>query len=154
MMSGIIVGVDGSDQSCHALGWALREAVQRHAPLTVMTVRPVPARPATELYWAPLVYSEGSLDQEQARHAVQRLVDKTARGIGEPLPEVTVSLATGDPAEELVKATRDADLLVVGSRGAGGFAQLLLGSVSRKVAQRAHCPVMIIPPARCATTGS
>jgi nucleotide-binding universal stress UspA family protein len=91
-MSGIIVGVDGSDQSCHALGWALREAVQRHAPLTVMTVRPVPARPATELYWAPLVYSEGSLDQEQARHAVQRLVDKTARGIGEPLPEVTVGI--------------------------------------------------------------
>ena len=51
-MPGIIVGVDGSDHSRLALAWALREAAQHHAPLTVMTVHPAPVRPATRIFWA------------------------------------------------------------------------------------------------------
>ena len=67
-------------------------------------------------------------------------MDRVAKEIGETVPEVTVSVTEGDPAEELVKASRDADLLVVGSRGSGGFARLLMGSVSSQVTHHAACP--------------
>jgi nucleotide-binding universal stress UspA family protein len=59
-----------------------------------------------------------------------------------------VSVVRGDPAEELVKASRDADLLVVGSRGTGAFAALLMGSVSSKVIHHAACPVVVVPGPR------
>jgi nucleotide-binding universal stress UspA family protein len=75
-------------------------------------------------------------------------VDQVANEIGETGPEVTVSVSAGDPAEELVKAPRDADMLVVGSRGSGGFARLLMGSVSSQVTHHAACPVVIIPGSR------
>ena len=126
-MPGIIVGVDGSDHSRLALTWAMREAVQHHAPLTVMTVRPAPVRPATRIFWAVPDLPDDSYDLEFARKALQEFVDQVANEIGETVPEITVSVAEGDPAEELVKASRDADLLVVGSRGSGGFARLLDG---------------------------
>jgi len=57
-------------------------------------------------------------------------------------------VSEGDPAEELIKASRDADLLVVGSRGSGGFAKLLVGSVSSQVTHHAACPVVIVPGSR------
>ena len=59
-----------------------------------------------------------------------------------------MTVVTGDPAEELIKASSDADMLVVGSRGNGGFARLLLGSVSSKVMHHAACPVTVIPERR------
>ena len=144
-MPGIIVGVDGSDHSRLALAWAMREAGQHHAPLTVMTVRPAPVRPATRIFWAEPDYPEDSHNLEFTRKAVQELADKVANEIGETVPEMTVSVSEGDPAEELIKASRDADLLVVGSRGSGGFARLLVGSVSSQVTHHAACPVVIIP---------
>jgi nucleotide-binding universal stress UspA family protein len=147
-MSGIIVGVDGSDHSRLALAWAMREAVQHHVPLTVMTVRPAPVRPATRIFWAVPDLPDNSHDPELARKALQEFVDKAANEIGETGPEVTVSVSAGDPAEELVKASRDADMLVVGSRGSGGFARLLMGSVSSQVTHHATCPVVIIPGSR------
>ena len=147
-MSGIIVGVDGSDHSRLALAWAMREAVQHHVPLTVMTVRPAPVRPATRIFWAVPDLPDNSHDPELARKAVQEFVDKVANEIGETGPEVAVSVSAGDPAEELVKASRDADMLVVGSRGSGGFARLLMGSVSSQVTHHAACPVVIIPGSR------
>ena len=147
-MSGIIVGVDGSDHSRLALAWAMREAAQRHAPLTVMTVRPAPVRPATRIFWAVPAYPEDSHDAELTRKAVREFADKVANEIGETTPEITVSVSEGDPAEELVKASRDADLLVVGSRGSGGFAKLLMGSVSSQVTHHAACPVVIVPGSR------
>jgi nucleotide-binding universal stress UspA family protein len=82
-MHGIIVGVDGSDHSLHALRWAGTES-------------------------GPGIR------------------DKAASEISETVPEVTVSVTTGEAAEELVTASRDADMLVVGSRGSGGFSRLLL----------------------------
>ena len=66
-MSGIVVGVDGSDGSGHALGWAMREAALRHVPLTVMTVRPGPAQQATLIFWGLRTLPEGGLSHEQAR---------------------------------------------------------------------------------------
>jgi nucleotide-binding universal stress UspA family protein len=142
-MAGIIVGVDGSEHYRRALAWAMREAVKHHLPLTVMSIHPPAARPATSIYWGVHSYPENSFDPELARAAVQQFVDKVAGEIGE-VPEITVSVGTGDVAEELVNASPDADMLVVGSRGGGGFARLLIGSVSSQVVQHASCPVVVI----------
>ncbi len=147
-MPGIIVGVDGSDHSYRALVWAMHEAAQHTMPLTVMTVSPFPARPAAMTLWGLPTLPEGGFNQEHARRAVQEPVDKAASEISGTTPQVTVSVATGQPAEELVMASRDADLLVVGSRGTGGFTRLLLGSVSSQVVHHAACPVVVIPAAR------
>ncbi len=147
-MPGIFVGVDGSDHSRGALGWAIREAAQHHVPLTVVTVQPSPVRPATEIYWGVHALPADSGDQDLVRKEVQEFVNKVVHEIGETPPEVTVSVVTGDPAEELIKASRDADMLVVGSRGSGGFANLLLGSVTSKVTHHAACAVVVIPRTR------
>jgi len=144
-MPEIVVGVDGSDHSRAALRWAMREAALCHLPLTVMTVDPGPVRPATMSYWGLHTYPENSHDLDHVRATVQEFVDKAASEIGETAPEVTVSVATGQPTEELLRASQDADLLVVGSRGTGRFTRLLLGSVSSHVLQKAACAVVVIP---------
>jgi nucleotide-binding universal stress UspA family protein len=144
-MPGIVVGVDGSEHSRHALGWAMREAAQHHLPLTVITVRRARAHPATEIYWPMPDYPDGtSLDEEGVREAVRKMVDQAATETGEPVADVTVTVTTGNPAEELVRASRDADMLVVGPHGSGGFASLLLGSVSSQVVHHAACPVVVV----------
>jgi nucleotide-binding universal stress UspA family protein len=142
---GILVGVDGSDHSRHATRWAMQEAVLRQVPLTVMTVRPGVVRPATTVFWGLHIYPEHTHNEDLVRDAVQELVDKVASEVGGALPAVTVTVASGNAAEELVNASRDADLLVVGSRGAGGFGRLLVGSVSSQVVHHAVCPVVVIP---------
>jgi nucleotide-binding universal stress UspA family protein len=146
-MSGIIVGVDGSDHSRRALSWAIREAERRKVPLTVLTVHPDPVRPATGIYWGVPEHSEGSADLEVARTQVRAWADQVASDIGASAPEVQVTVVTGDPASRLIAASRDADLLVVGSRGGGPVVQRLLGSISSKVEHHAACPVVVIPAA-------
>jgi nucleotide-binding universal stress UspA family protein len=143
-MSGIVVGVDGSDHSHRALMWAMRQAAQQHVPLTVVAVRPDPVRPATGIYWGAHAYPEDTHNPEVARKAIQEIVEQVENEIGETAPQVTVNVVTGDPAEELIKASRDADIVVVGSRGSGGFASLLMGSVSSKITHHAACPVVVI----------
>ena len=142
-MAGIIVGVDGSESSRRALGWAMREAASHHLPLAVMTVHQDPARPATGIYWG--VRPETRFDPGPAQKALQEIVDHVASEIGETVPEVAVFVTTGEAAEELIKASHDADMLVVGSRGSGGFTRLLLGSVSSHVTHHAACPVVVVP---------
>jgi nucleotide-binding universal stress UspA family protein len=142
-MPGIVVGVDGSDHSHRALIWAMRQAAMQHAPLTVLAVRPEPVRPATGIYWGVHAYPEDSHNADVARKAVGQIVEQARNEIGETAPQVTVNVVTGDPAHELISASHDADLVVVGSRGSGGLAWLL-GSVSSKVAHHAACPVVVI----------
>jgi nucleotide-binding universal stress UspA family protein len=113
-----------------------------------MTVRPAPAHPATDIYWAVPDLPAAAFDEDAARKDLREFVDKVAAGISAAAPEITVTAIAGDPAEELIRASRDAGLLVVGSRGSGGFARLLMGSVSTKVAHHAACPVVLIPGAR------
>ena len=92
---------------------------------------------------------EDAAEQEKARQAAEEMTLKVTGQLGEPQPaSVTVHAVTGFPAKELIEASRHADLLVVGSRGAGGFAKLLLGSVSSQVVHHSHCPVVVVPSER------
>ena len=142
-MSGIIVGVDGSGHSQRALEWAMKEATLRHAPLTVLTVHEA----IRGYYGGVSSFPDDPELTEKARGAAQAEADQVLAGLGDSHPEsVTVQAVNSFPVEELVNASKDADLIVLGSRGAGGFARLMLGSVSSQVAQHAHCPVTIIPP--------
>jgi nucleotide-binding universal stress UspA family protein len=148
-MSGILVGVDGSGHSRRALCWAIHEAALHHVPLTVLTVREPSVYPATEVLWNVHNYSENSPeDLGAAEVAVQDLVEKIEADTGLTVPSVTVNAACGGVARELVKASRYADLVVVGSRGNGGFAGLRTGSVASQVVHHAACSVAVIPPAR------
>jgi nucleotide-binding universal stress UspA family protein len=142
-MPGIIVGLDGSGHSQLALEWAMKEAAIRHAPLTVLTVDQAVAG----YYRGMAVDPEAPTRTEEVRQAVQTETDKALAGLEGPHPEsVTVTAIHGFPVEELIKAASDADMIVLGSRGAGGFTRLLMGSVASQVAQHAHCPVLIVPP--------
>jgi len=143
-MPGIVVGVDGSDHSRRALIWAMRQAALQQVSLTVLAVRPDPVRPVTGVYWGVHVYAEDTHNPEVVRKAIQEIVERVANEIGETAPQVAVKVVTGDPAEELIKVSRGADMVVVGSRGSGGFASLLMGSVSSKVMHHAACPVVVI----------
>jgi nucleotide-binding universal stress UspA family protein len=143
-MPGIVVGTDGSDHSRRALIWAIRQAALQQLPLTVLGVRPDPVRPVTGIYWGVHAYPEDPHNPEVARKAIQEIVERAWNEIGGTAPQVTVKVVTGDPAEELIKASHGADMVVVGSRGSGGFVSLLMGSVSSKVAHHAASPVVVI----------
>jgi nucleotide-binding universal stress UspA family protein len=141
-MSGIFVGVDGSTHSQIALDWAIREAGIRQTALTVITVHEV----AASGWGGSEVFPADEVMRDRERKAVQEAVDKTVAQIGGAAPpQVTVQALLGQPAPQLIEASKDADLLVVGSRGTGGFSRLLLGSVSNQLAEHAHCPVTIVP---------
>jgi nucleotide-binding universal stress UspA family protein len=142
-MSGITVGVDGSDGAHRALVWAMKEAAAHHAPLTVLTVHEVASN-----YWTgnPMILPEDEQAVEEARQAAEETVAKAATQLGESQPAaVTVRAVIGFAAQALIDASPEADLLVVGSRGGGGFARLMLGSVTNKVVQHAHSPVVVVP---------
>jgi nucleotide-binding universal stress UspA family protein len=141
-MPGILVGVDGSAASQEALEWAVKHAALEHAPLTVLAVHEVAASAWTG---NPILLPEDRPEEEHARQAAQEIVNKLISDLGGAAPEsVTVRGVSGAPAQILIEASADADLVVVGSRGAGGFANLLTGSVSSKVVNHAACPVVVV----------
>lgn len=142
-MPGIIVGTDGSYHSRKALEWAAREAGIRHAPLTVLTVHQAVAG----YFGEPVAYPGDDGLTAMAREAARKDADEVLDSLGEaPHPEqVTVLAVSGLPAEEILDASANADMVVLGSRGAGGFKRLLMGSVSSQVAHHAHCPVVVVP---------
>lgn len=144
-MAGITVGFDGSHSAQRALEWAMSEAAVRHAPLTVLTVHPVAVSGWTG---SPIIVPEDAPEAEKARQAAEDAVAKAAAELGQPgTGAVTVRAVSGHPSEELIKASGDADLVVVGSSGMSGIRRLLLGSVSNAVLHHARCPVVIIPDA-------
>jgi nucleotide-binding universal stress UspA family protein len=141
-MPGILVGIDGSADSQSALEWAAKEAALRHTSLTVLTVHQ-----AVRGFWGGTLHYEGDESlTAKARDAAQSETDKVLAGLGDARPESVAVIATqGIPAEEILNAGADADLIVLGSRGGGGFSRLLLGSVSATVAEHAQVPVTILP---------
>jgi nucleotide-binding universal stress UspA family protein len=142
-MNMVVVGVDYSDEAKAALRFALEEAKLRQAKLRVVH--------AWQYGYIGASGLEGSLaglggDIKELRAAAETGLDTTLR---ESIPETnTVEIerrvVEGRAAATLIGESREADLLVVGSRGHGGFAGLLLGSVSQQCAQHAACPVVIV----------
>lgn len=146
LMSGrVVVGVDDSEGGAVALRWALEEARLREATLEVVHAWQ---------QFIPLAVPAGVTsgpsrdDMESAARELATLVVDEVIGAHDPVVTVKVEVDEGSPAEVLVRAAGSADLLVVGSRGRGGFAGLLLGSVSQQCAHHARCPVVIVPPGR------
>jgi nucleotide-binding universal stress UspA family protein len=143
-MPGILVGIDGSVHSRVALEWAAKEAALRNTSLTVLTVNQAVAG-----FWGgTLQYAGDEALVEKARQAAQAETDKVLAGLGGDRPTpVTVKAVQGIPAEVILNEGADAELIVVGSRGGGGFSRLLQGSVSAHVAEHAQVPVTILPAA-------
>lgn len=147
-MSGIVVGVDDSPSSIQALRWAIEEARCRDTTLRVVSAWEFPFAPATN------TPSAVRADDDPLPHVPslqQSALDELAAAVtdagGDPKdPAVSMHVVHGSPVRVLLDAAKDADLLVVGSRGRGGFAGLLLGSVSHECAQRAACPVVVVRP--------
>jgi nucleotide-binding universal stress UspA family protein len=141
-MPGIIVGIDGSGHSRRALEWAMKEAALRHGPLTVLTVHQ-----AVRGYYGGIgQLPEDAELTEKARAAAQAETDTVLASLGDARPEsVTVKAVHGFPVEELIKASQDADMIVLGRRGVGGFRLLKMGSVTSQIVHHATSPVTIIP---------
>lgn len=134
---GIVVGVDGSTSSLAALGWGAHQAELTGSALRAVTVW---EWPTTYGYPVPL-----APDFNPAADAAKVLDDAVA-GVRQAHPtiEIRTSVVEGSTAKVLVDASKGAELLVVGSRGHGGLAGMLLGSVSEHCAAHAHCPVLVI----------
>ncbi|MGW0627037.1 universal stress protein [Streptomyces sp. NPDC002758] len=133
----VVVGVDASPSSHAALRWAVR-----YAGLVGGHVDALAAWELGGLYgWsAPAVDTD--FDEEVAR---QQLTQELTDALGtEGAGEVRAFLVRGNPVDVLLRAAEDAEIVVVGSHGRGGFARALLGSVSQNVAQHASCPVVIV----------
>jgi nucleotide-binding universal stress UspA family protein len=143
MAGKIVVGVDGSGGSIRALAWALEEALHRGAHVEVVHTWQLPYI-GVEAVMASVALREGDFEV-----AASALLDVTIAQVG-PLPlgvQVERVVVHGPAAQVLKERAKDADLLVVGSRGRGGFAGLLLGAVSQQCAQHAPCPVVVVPDA-------
>ncbi|MEO9198075.1 MAG: universal stress protein [Antricoccus sp.] len=128
----IIVGIDGSDSSIDALRAAARIATAMAARIDAVMTWEYPVRFPNPPGWSP----------ESDAQAV--LSDAVAKAFGTDLPAgINTAVLYGPPARVLIEQSEAADLLVLGSRGHGGFTGLLLGSVSTAVSQHAQCPVLI-----------
>ncbi|MFL5790088.1 MAG: universal stress protein [Actinomycetota bacterium] len=137
----IVVGVDGSMAARLAVRWAAREAELRKADLILVSA------------WSILLdgFSLGDVAVTEDLlkgleiDAEQRLAEAAndARAVATDI-SITTEAVEGNPSAVLLHAARDADLLVIGSRGLGGFRGLLLGSVSQQCADHASCPVVVV----------
>ena len=135
----IVVGVDGSKCSHSALRFALEEARIRHAKLRVVVVWHVPLA----AYSAGLVPPPSNLADDAAAGAEEVLAE-ALQGLERGDVEIESLVREGQPANVLVEESAAAEMLVVGSRGRGGFRELMLGSVSQQCAHHARCPVAIV----------
>lgn len=140
----IVVGIDGSGTSIRALRWAVQEARQRQASLDAVHVW----HGEYAIYaLTPFASPASALSPEALERAARRLLDEVVDGVDQtglvrPIERIVVQ---GGAARELLDAAKGADLLVVGTHGRGGFAGMLLGSVSQHVTHHAPCPVVLVP---------
>jgi nucleotide-binding universal stress UspA family protein len=147
-MERILVGVDGSAPSLEAVDFAADLAGKYNAELILLTVTsplPPPPDPAVEEY-ARLEHIPAAETELAFTTANYALDDARGRARAKGATQISIESLSGDPAQEIVAAAKDrkADLIVVGSRGHGRLAGLLLGSVAQKVISLAHCPVVVV----------
>lgn|SRR5690348_9602040 len=138
----IVVGVDGSDESKVALRWARRIARAEGASIDAVAAWEFPAT----IGWGAV--PDGYDPRADVEKCLTEAVDEVF-GAARP-PGMRIAALEGDPARVLLTASEGALMLVVGSRGHGGFMGLLLGSVSAKVAEHATCPVLVVHGKRSA----
>lgn len=149
-MGKVVVGVDASPGSLRALEWAVEEARLRRASLCVVHAWMLPLIEALPEPWVVGSPSPGPSDDEVHGHVEAAARDVLSASVDRarskaPELEIVGELAEGRAPVALLEAAADADLLVVGSRGRGGFAGLLLGSVSAQCVHHAPCPVVVVP---------
>lgn len=160
MTPSVVVGVDGSAGAREALRWALAEGRLRKSPVRAVHAwtfgysgGSVDGYP----YWGGSLGSYASLgiDLSDLHRAAEELLERALADVGDETRDVEIErqVVQGTPAEVLIAAATPDDLLVVGSRGHGGFASLLLGSVSQQVVHHAPCPVVVVHPRKPTTTG-
>lgn len=130
----VVVGVDGSDSSIDALRWAVRQAELTSSDLEVVAS------------WQHPIGYEADLtaESEDWRGMAETKLDDVLARVDTDGVEVRRTVREGHPAKVLTDASTNADLIVVGSRGHGSFAGMLLGSVSFHVSSHAHCPVVVV----------
>ena len=135
----VVVGVDGSEESLRAVEWAALEAKRHSSPLRIVSVPSlVPRIHAYNASPAAIANALRGIAARALDAAITRS-EEVARGL-----PTTTSLLSGPPALAVAESGAGASMLVVGARGAGGFAAMVLGSVSRYAAARAPCPVVVV----------
>lgn len=141
----IVVGFDGSKQSREALEWAIQESKYRDAELRVVTVwnkAPMSWYPALLETAAGEIVAEDSPEQQAEALSADAAQAAAAAGVN----VVKLTVRNDSAASAILEAAREADLVVVGSRGHGGFAGLHIGSASAQVASHSPCPVLVVRP--------
>jgi nucleotide-binding universal stress UspA family protein len=134
----IVVGVDGSESSIDALKWAATQARLSGASLEAVWAWEWPS----SYGWTPPTWASDWNPAVEAEIVLRRVVETVLENMSEVAVKTRVE--EGDPASVLLRVAEAADLLVVGSRGHGAFAGMLLGSVSEHCASRAGCPVVVV----------
>ena len=143
----IVVGVDASARSRRALSWAVAEAELWEATLDVV-----------HAWLFPLAMCEGTaptaIDPELLEQGSREILDRALASVDTTDVDMTPMLVQGEPVPVLTRTAAGADLLVVGSRGHGGFTGRLLGSVSQRCVDSAPCPVVVVPHGQKQRTGA
>lgn len=144
MFTKILVAIDGSEPSLHALEVAAQIALQNNAELTILTVAP----------YAPPMITEDAMPaylpqyQDDLRESYKRMLKKTNKELKQKHPNLkTVPIVMeGKPAQTIIEATkaRQTDLIVIGSRGTSGIIDWMLGTVSQQIANSCTAPVLIV----------
>lgn len=143
-MERIVVGVDGSETSQAALRWAIEEAESHASSVEAVHAWHQGAYIGGGAYGLDTGMIDPTIYRDAGERVLNAVVDaEDESGLASPVRRL---LANDSPAHALLDAAKGADLIVVGSRGRGGFAGLLLGSVSQQVVHHAPCPVVVIPP--------
>jgi nucleotide-binding universal stress UspA family protein len=137
----VVVGVDGSAGARAALLFALEEAALRGVPAEAVTAYHAPE---AWMDFKALSENESDVARKRAEQRAEAFIAKVLPEGPQPPPEVRVKAAWGTAADVLIRESAGADLLVVGSRGHGGFTSMLLGSVSMQCAVHAACPVAVV----------
>jgi nucleotide-binding universal stress UspA family protein len=141
----LVVAVDGSAGSKAALRFALEDAARRGVPVVAVIAYRVPEmRGDFTGFGAPEEKQLRETLRSQCGDKVRSAVDEAGRGLASALPDVHIRAAVGSPADVLVRESHGADLLVLGSRGHGGFHSMLLGSTSIQCMMHATCPVTLV----------
>ena len=136
----VLVGVDGSPTSLHALDWAIGQARTHGRSIQLVCSYSLPSFTA-----ASLDGGYAALDDTAIREGAEAVLAEAAARVRDQGVPVAAAVSTGDAAGVLVDLSRDVALVVVGTRGRGGFADRLLGTVSSALPAHAYCPTVVVP---------